>query len=444
MVERIGHGIERLVGADVHPAERHLVRLFFLNLLLLLSAYYILKVVREPLILLNGGAVYRSYARGLQALLLVVLVPLYSVLANRIEPARLVNWVYGFFIVCLGLFVALGSAGLPIGFAFFVWVGIFSTMAIAQFWSLANDLLTQTQGKRLFPIVAVGGTAGGIVGSQIAARGLERLGLYPLMLMAAGLMCCCMVITHAGHNAAVSHRRLFRERDALHTRDTRGGFTLVLSERYLLMIGISVLLLNLINTTGDFVLAEMVNTRAISLSNSAADAKQVQEQVIGAFYGNFQTAVTILTALIQILVVARIFRFAGVSAALLVLPLFVMGSYGATALMPVLALVTLVKVTENSTDYSLQNTVQQALFLPTSRDVKYKAKAAIDTFIVRAGDLASAALVATGVYVGLGARGFAWANVAIGLLWLIISWNIGRHYIRLSKRPDEPNVRRAA
>jgi ATP:ADP antiporter, AAA family len=257
-------------------------------------------------------------------------------------------------------------------------------------------------------------------------------------------MCCCMLITHTGHHAAVAHRRQLQEHGALHARDTRGGFTLVLSERYLLMIGISVLLLNLINTTGDFVLAEMVNKRALAFANGTADAKQVQEQVIGAFYGNFQTAVTVLTALIQILIVARVFKFAGVGAALLFLPLFVIGSYGATALMPVLALVTLVKVTENSTDYSLQNTVQQALFLPTSRDVKYKAKAAIDTFIVRAGDLASATLVATGVYIGLGARGFAWANVAIGLLWFVISWNIGRHYIRLSKRKDEPHVGRAA
>jgi AAA family ATP:ADP antiporter len=357
-----------------------------------------------------------------------------------VEPARLVNWVNALFLACLAAFVALAAAGQHIGFAFFVWLGIFSTMAIAQFWSLANDVLTQTEGKRLFPLVAVGGTVGGIVGSQIAAQSIERFGLYPLMFAAAVLLCGCMLMTHVCQSAAVTHRRHFPRDEAPRERDARGGLTLLLSERYVMMIGLSVLLLNLINTTGDFILAEMVNTHARAVSIGSPEAGQIQQQVIGSFYGNFQTAVTALTALIQILVVARVFKNGGVSSSLLFLPLFVVISYGASGLMPMLALVTAVKVTENSVDYSLQNTVQQALFLPTSRDVKYKAKAAIDTFIVRAGDLASASLVAIGIHAGLGAGGFAWANVVIGLLWFMISWNIGRHYIQLSKGHDAPNA----
>jgi AAA family ATP:ADP antiporter len=441
MVEKVVHGIERLVGADVSPDERRLVLLFFFDLLLLLTAYYILKVVREPLILLSGGAVSRSYARGLQALLLTLLVPIYSMLANRLEPARLVNWVNAFFIACLVLFVALSAAGLPIGFPFFVWLGIFSTMAIAQFWSLANDLLTQSEGKRLFPLVAVGGTLGGIAGSQIAAHSMARLSLYQLMLMAAALLCCCMLLTHAGRKAALNYRRRVpRDEAAPDPSDSRGGFTLVLSERYLLLIGMSVLLLNLINTTGDFVLADMVNNHARTVASGSPSAVQIQQQTIAAFYGNFQTAVTTLTALIQILLVARLFKVAGVSPLVLFLPAFVIVSYGASALAPALALIAIVKITENSADYSLQNTVQQALFLPTSRDVKYKAKAAIDTFIVRAGDLASTALVAIGVHAGFGRRAFAIANVVLGSVWFVISWYIGRGYRQLSNQMAEPKA----
>jgi AAA family ATP:ADP antiporter len=223
-------------------------------------------------------------------------------------------------------------------------------------------------------------------------------------------------------------------------RDSRGGFALVLSERYLLLIGLSILLLNLINTTGDFVLAEMVNTHAKMVANGSLEPEHAQEQVIGAFYGNFQTAVTTLTALIQIVFVTRLFKIVGVSPSLMFLPLFVVAGYSASALLPTLALITMVKVTENSADYSLQNTVQQALFLPTSRDVKYKAKAAIDTFVVRAGDLASAALVAVGVHAKLDQHGFAWANVVIGVVWLVTSWQIGRRYRQLSKPLAEPNA----
>ena len=140
--------------------------LFFANLFLLLTAYYILKVIREPLILLGGGAVRRSYARGMQAALLFLVIPAYSALANRVEPARLVKWIFGVFVLCLVVFFALGNAGVPIGFAFFVWLGIFSTLSIAQFWSLANDIMTESEGKRLFPIIAAGGTIGGILGAR--------------------------------------------------------------------------------------------------------------------------------------------------------------------------------------------------------------------------------------------------------------------------------------
>jgi AAA family ATP:ADP antiporter len=418
---RVGHTFERLLGAEVRAGEGRLVFAFFINLLLLLTAYYVLKVVREPLILMHGGAVSRSYARGVQAMLLIAIVPVYGVLANRVEPGRLVNWINAFFIVSLGVFVALGAFDFSIGFAFFVWLGIFSTMAIAQFWSLANDLFTELEGKRLFPLVAAGGTLGGIVGSQIAARGLVLLGPYELMVVASALLVLCMALTHFSRVEAAAYRRSHPHVQIEQARDASGGFTLLLRDRYLLMIGASVLLLNLINTTGDYVLAEMVNDAAMSLYGGGADAEQARSRFIGAFYGDFQTVITLLTALVQFFVVARVFKVAGVERALLFLPLFVVVGYGASALAPLLMVVVLVKVTENSADYSLQNTLQQALFLPTSRDAKYKAKTAIDTFIVRVGDLASASLVLVGIEAELGARGFAWVNVGLGLVWIAVA-----------------------
>jgi AAA family ATP:ADP antiporter len=441
MRRRFGRAVQKLVGAEIRPGEGHLVFVFFVNLLLLLTAYYILKVVREPLILLHGGAVSRSYARGLQALLLIAMVPAYGLLANRVEPARLVNWINGFFIVSLVGFVALGMTGVPLGFAFFVWLGIFSTMAIAQFWSLANDLLTETEGKRLFPMVAAGGTLGGIVGAQVAARSLGPFGPYELMFFSAGLLLLCMALTHFGRLAAVDLRRHRPPAAAAPERDGRGGFTLLLRDRYLLLIGMSVLLLNLINTTGDFVLAEMVSARASAIAVGAADVEQARRHYIGAFYGDFQTAISVLTALIQILFVARLFRVVGLERAILFLPLFVVAGYGASALLPVLAMIVIVKITENSADYSLQNTVQQALFLPTSRDAKYKAKTAIDTFLVRVGDLASASLVFVGMQLQLGTRGFAWVNVGLGVLWVGVVISIARRHRELSVHGSQQQPR---
>jgi AAA family ATP:ADP antiporter len=417
-----------MVGSEVREGEWPLVFLFFVNLFLLLMAYYILKVIREPLILLGGGAVSRSYARGVQAGVLALAVPGYSLVANRIEPSRLVKWVLAFFVVTLGVFFVAGQAGAHLGFAFFVWLGIFSTLSIAQFWSLANDLLSEADGRRLFPLVAAGGTVGGIVGAQVAARAMRWFDPYQLMLVAAAILATCIVLTHMTHGHGL--RRQSAGPPDEPTRDARGGFTLILRDRYLLLIAGAVILLNLINTTGDFILADLVNTRARAIVDVAE-----RKRFIGQFYGDFQTWVSVLTAAVQILLVGRLFRTLGLGRSLFLLPLLAFAGYGASAVLPGLALVATVKVVENSTDYSLQNTIQQALFLRTSRDSKYKAKAAIDTFLVRVGDLGSMALVAAGVHFGLSVFGFAMTNVAAALAWLWIVRRLARHERSTQKVP---------
>jgi AAA family ATP:ADP antiporter len=405
------------------------------GLFLLLTAYYILKVIREPLVLATGSAVSRSYARAVQAALLVAVIPLYSALANRMAPAALVQYVFLFFVTCLLAFVSLGHAGVPIGFAFFVWLGIFSTMSIAQFWSLANDLFTETDGERLFPLIAIGGTLGAIAGAQIAAQGIGAFGPFGLMVIAALLVVGCMGCTAAGARAWRARGTAAATIPANRPRvvhDPHSGFTLLLRDRYQLLIACAVLLVNVVNTTGDYMLAELVSRAADAASAGAADAEPARRAWIGVFYGNFQTAISALTALAQMLLVARLFQRAGLERALFVLPAIVLFGYGTVALLPLLGLLAAEKVLENSTEYSLQNTLQQALFLPTSRDAKYKAKAAIDTFVVRAGDVGSAALVWLGTSVALSVQGFATVNVLIGLLWLLLIVRLARRHRALS------------
>ncbi|HVU51539.1 MAG TPA: translocase [Polyangia bacterium] len=416
---RLSTRLGRLVGADVHDDEWRLVLLFSTNLFLLLTAYYVLKVIREPLILVGGSAVHRSYARGLEAGLLLVLIPAYSALANRVEPARLVKWITAVFVVSLGGFFLARRAGLSIGFVFFVWLGIFSTLSIAQFWAIANDVMTEAEGTRLFPLVAVGGAAGGIVGAQLAARALARVSPEALMLVAAGLLVACMLLTHAADVVGLE-RRARSGGPPPRARDLRGGFTLVLSDRYLLLIGLSVTALNLITATGDYLLAHMVSAQAHLLPLAA------RGRFIGAFYGDLQTWVTLLTAFVQVFVVARVFKDVGIANALLFMPLLVVVGYAGFALAPLLMAVTAVKLGESTTDYSLQNTIQHALFLPTSYDAKYKAKSAIDTVSKRLGDLGSTALVFVGTRLALGVRGFAVANVIAGLTWIWLSARLRR------------------
>jgi AAA family ATP:ADP antiporter len=140
----------------------------------------------------------------------------------------------------------------------------------------------------------------------------------------------------------------------------------------------------------------------------------------------------LLGLLIQLFLVSRIFKWIGVRGAMFVLPCIALGGYALLAAIPTLAIVRLTKLAENSTDYSLQNTVRHALFLPTSREAKYKAKAAVDTFFVRTGDAIQALLVYGGVQIGLTMGGFAAMNVAFALAWLGLAVLVFREHKKLS------------
>src|SRR5215210_2813289 len=168
---------------DVRAGEGATAVLMLANILLLLCCYSIIKTVREPLILLGGGAEVRSYAAAGQALLLMGFVPLYSWVASHVDRVKLLVGITLFFIGCIELFASAVAARVPyVGVAFFVWVGIFNVSLVAQFWSFANDIYTKEAGDRLFPIIVIGMTAGAPLGSFVAAR-LFRSGLTPQVIL---------------------------------------------------------------------------------------------------------------------------------------------------------------------------------------------------------------------------------------------------------------------
>src|SRR5688572_7465059 len=190
------------VFSRVRPGEGVPVVILLVDLFLILTAYYLLKVVREPLILLGGGAAVKSYAAAGQAMLLVALVPLYGWVASRVPRMTLVNGVTALFAASFIAFWGAYQTGLAVGVPFFLWLGIFNMVVIAQFWSLANELFSEPQGKRLFPIIALGGTLGAIAGAWAAKELIAVIGLANIMPLAAGLLVACIALTIIGTRAA--------------------------------------------------------------------------------------------------------------------------------------------------------------------------------------------------------------------------------------------------
>src|SRR5262245_46492537 len=170
---------------DVRAGEGVGALLLAANVFYLLAFYQVLKIVRDALILTESGAVAASYASAGMALVLFIFVPLYGALASRVNRVWLISGVTLFFASHLLIFYALGSAGVRIGVAFYVWIGVFNMVAVAQFWAFANDLYTNERGKRLFPLVGIGASFGALVGAGLTAYFFKGTGPYPLMLIAA-------------------------------------------------------------------------------------------------------------------------------------------------------------------------------------------------------------------------------------------------------------------
>ena len=150
---------------DVRAGEGLTALLLAGNVFLILTAYYILKPVREALILSEGSAELKSYISAGMVILLVGAVRLYGWLADKYPRRHLINIVTIFFIACLGLFYVLAQFEVPLGVVFFLWIGIFNLMIVAQFWSFANDIYNKEEGERLFPLIAFGASAGGALGA---------------------------------------------------------------------------------------------------------------------------------------------------------------------------------------------------------------------------------------------------------------------------------------
>jgi AAA family ATP:ADP antiporter len=421
--------------SKVRPGEGLLAVLMLSCVFLILTSYYVMKTAREGLILAGGtfglrGDELKTYATGAMAIVLIGIVPAYGALASRVRRIRLINLSYAIVMGCLVAFFVLGQAGVPIGVPFFIWLGLVSVFLIAQFWSYANDIYSEEQGKRLFAIIAIGGSLGAIVGPRLT----KLADTFTLMLIAAAILAGCVALFNLIEH---HHQRRALDERAAEAISGSGGFSLVMRDRYLMLMAAMLFVANLVNTTGEFILSSAAADHAAQLVPGVADAPEIiaaRREIIKAFYADFFFLVNLTGFVIQAFVVSRVIKKIGVRGGLFVLPAVALCSYGAIGLVGGIALIRAAKVAENGTDYSMQNTVRQSLFLPTSRAVKYKAKAAIDTFFVRAGDTLSAVLVGLGIHqLGFRGRELAIVNVALIVVWFAVAAGIARRHRVLTR-----------
>ena len=424
----------------VRPGEGRCVFLFVLYAFLLLVSYYVFKTMRDVLILTEFSAEVKAYATATMAVVLLFVIPLYGALYRLSDPVRLIRWITLFFAMNVLVFFLLSRSGATIAFFYYVWTGIFGVMMVAQFWALAADTFNVKSGQRLFPVIMVGALSGSLVGGGLVVVLIQYLSSYQLLLVAGLILVATVGLTGTCRDSVPAESRAIEVRQEGRTglENALGGFALVARDRYLVMLAAFVVLLNWINTTGEYILSETVTQHAdILLGAGDVDSKA---EFIGSFYGMFNVAVPLLGFLIQAFLVTRIYKYAGFSIALVIPPVLSAIGYLTIAFIPIFSIIRFVKVIENSADYSLQKTNLQALWLPTKTEEKYQAKTAIDTFFWRFGDLIQAGFIYAGLHWwSFGVQQFAMLNLTLALIWIGLATMMGREYKRL-RRENLSNV----
>ncbi len=425
--------------ADVRSREAATALLLVANIFLILAAYYLIKPVREgwlAISVLEGFSKMevKAYSAFGQSMLLMLILPIYARLATKWTRRQLITRVgvgFGGVIVFFwglqpGLFFShVAYAGL----FFYLYVGIFSVTLVAQFWSFASDVYGPERGKRLFPLVALGASAGAVAGSWIGENVLATgVDAYDLLLIAivplfAALALAAWTDRRGGQGTPSTGTMARWEEPA--APDGAGAYATITKHRYLAAIAVLTLLFSWVVASGDNILFGFVQDQLDATYATVADPEEHRRLIntaTTAFYGNLYFWINLVGLLLQGFIVSRILRYAGFGMLMLATPIVSLATYTSMLVTPILAVVKVMKIAENASNYSVNNTARHILWLPTTKAMMYQAKPTIDTLFVRLGDGLAALTVLLGTRVAsLEVLDFVWINLVLIGLWIPVA-----------------------
>lgn len=429
---------------DIKAGEGTTALLMFVNVFLILCAYYFIKPLREGWIAVSAieglsKMEVKAYSSFAQSVVLIFIVGWYGKLAEQFDKVKLIARATYFCIANMLVFWFLQPgfffAHLPLsGIIFYLWVGMFGVFVVAQFWAFCADIYSEESGKRLMPLIAIGATSGAASGSWLVDQliNLQIIETESLLLAATLPLFVSIVLTRI----VAARQNTLQINSSIRTNHTSNSLKckdkgsiidsskLIFTSRFLLAAALVTLLNNWVNTNGENLLFQVVQdtlTEA-ALANGITEASAIQVYTLEGttgFYGNFYFWVNSIALILQAFFASRLLKYGGFGVTLLMLPVVALISYTCMALVPVLLIVKIMKIAENASDYSINNTARHVLWLPVDSTTKFQAKPAIDTLYVRIGDGLAALTVLLGVQaLGLSLTGFFAVNVFLVLMWI--------------------------
>jgi AAA family ATP:ADP antiporter len=404
----------------VHEDERGPVAWALALFFCVLTSYMILRPVRDAMGIAAGVENLKWLFTATFFAMLVV-VPAYSGLVAKLGRKRFVPIVYHFFAASLVLFFALldvvpNDARPRVAQAFYVWISVYNLFVVSVFWGLMADLFSHEQGRRLFGVIAVGGSAGALVGPTLTALLVTRIGVPGLLLLSLvalelGVFCLFRLMRSRSQGLVTE--------SAGEDEEPLGGGILdgvgrLLTSPYLTGIAGFVELLSL---AGTFLYFEQANLVKASIEG---DAERT------ALFARMDLVVNVLGALGQAFVVHRLIRWIGLGKTLMLLPLVTAVGFVALGIRFELATLVVVMVLHRGTTFGIAVPAREVLFTVAPRQDKYKAKAFIDTVVVRGGDVTFGWLFAALVGVGLALPTVALVAAPAAAAWAWLGYGLGR------------------
>jgi AAA family ATP:ADP antiporter len=408
------HRFTQVRRDEVAPVIASALAFFFI-----LTALMVLRPAREALGMRRGIEAIRWLFIGTAVVTLAV-NPVFGLLVSRYRRLAFVNATYLFFAASLLVFYVLLVAtptaiGETSGMVFFVWFSVFNLFATMVFWGVMVDRFSLEQSKRLFGLIAIGGSLGAIAGPWLASILAKPLGTAGLLLVAAASLGLAVVAVHAvarmrpeGAGSAPADDR------AVIGGSAWDGLRAVVRSPYLIAISAYVLIMTVVATFIYFTRLQMVAALGDGL-----DART-------ALFGQIDLYVQVTTLVLQALVTGNLMKRVGVPVTLALLPLTVALGFIGLAVSASLAMLIVFQAAYNAVGRGIIRPARETLFTVVNRADKYKSKAFIDTFVYRGGDVLGAQVEGLLGRLATGLTALISVSVPLAIVWGALGLYLGR------------------
>jgi len=419
--------IARLVG--LKPGEFYPVAWSFIYFFSLLSAYYMLRSVRDAMAIMGGTQNIPWLFTG-TFVVMILATPVFGWIASRYPRKKFLPWVYYFFIFNILIFFSLFTYVLRndletvwIARAFFVWLSVFNLFVVSVFWSFMADIYSKEQGRRLFGVISAGGSAGALLGPLMTSVLVVPLGFQNLLPLSAGLLMfsvyCVAQLRRWAERGTSEGREVVVDTSKPIGGGALAGVRLVLTSPYLAAIALGGVFASFMGTATYIYMAQLVS------ENFATTDEQTQ------VFAMLDALTNALSLIGQLIIVKQVVQRFGVGVSLAVLPLVSVIGFALLAVNPVFIVIAALQVIRRSLTFGLGKPTSDMLYSVVSPEEKYKAKNFTETALYRGGDLVGAWAVR--MMAGLGLSGISLVCVPIAAIWTATALWLGRDYKRRDK-----------